>query len=105
MDYFGAPSPRLKCVPVISWIPEATNGEPVKNSELREILSQISLHTPMRMGLEAFTEPQRGWIEGVNLLIHIEALQDAEGLLSIIESRGMSWKIVRRSENTFLCIY
>jgi len=59
----------------------------------------------MRIGLEAFKESRRGWVEGVNLLIHIGALQDVEVLLSIIESRGMSWKIVRRSEHTFLCIY
>jgi len=86
-------------------MPEATNGDPVKKSELRDLLSQLSLHTPMRIGLEAFTESRKGWAEGVNLLIHIGVLQDAEGLLSIIESRSMSWKIVRRSENTFLCIY
>jgi len=86
-------------------MPEASNGEPVKNSELRELLSQLSHHTPMRIGLEAFTESIRGWVEGVNLLIHIRALQDAEVLLSIIESRSMSWKILRRSEHTFLCIY
>jgi hypothetical protein len=50
-------------------MPEASNGEPVKNSELQELLSRLSLHTPMRIGLEAFTESQRGWVEGVNLLI------------------------------------
>ena len=77
----------------------------MKNSELLELLSQLSLHTPMRIGLEAFTESRRGWVEGVNLLIHIGALQDAEELLSIIECMGMSWKLVRRSEHTFLCIY
>ena len=77
----------------------------MKNSELRELLSQLSHHTPMRIGLEAFTESIRGWVEGVNLLIHIGALQDPERLLSIIERMGKSWKIVRRSENTFLCIY
>ena len=86
-------------------MPETTNGEPMKNSELRELLSQLSLHTPMRIGLEAFTEPQRGWVEGVKLLIHIGALQDAERLLSIIERKGKSWKIVRRSEHAFLCTY
>ena len=86
-------------------MPEATNGGPVKNSELRELLSQLSLHTPMRIGLEAFTESRRGWVEGVNLLIPMEALQDPERLLSIIERMGMSWKIVRRSEHAFLCIY
>ena len=77
----------------------------MKISELLDLLSQLSHHTPMRIGLEAFTESRRGWVEGVNLLIHIGALQDAEGFLSIIERRGMSWKIVRRSEHTFLCIY
>ena len=86
-------------------MPEALNGEPVKKSELWELLSQLSLHTPMRIGLEAFTESRRGWVEGVNLLIHIGALQDPERLLSIIERMGMRWKIVRRSEHTFLCIY
>jgi hypothetical protein len=50
-------------------MPEASNGEPVKNSELQELLSQLSLHTPMRIALEAFTESRRGWVEGVNLLI------------------------------------
>ena len=84
---------------------EATNGEPVENSELRELLSQLSLYTPMRIGLEAFTESRRGWIEGVNLLIPMEALQDAERILSIIERKGMSWKIVRRYEHAFLCVY
>ena len=77
----------------------------MKISELRELLSEFSLYAPMRMGLEAFTESRGGWVEGVNLLIHIEEVQDAERLLSIIERMGMSWMIVRRSEYTFLCIY
>ena len=33
----------------------------MKNSELQELLSQLSHHTPMRIGLEAFTEHARDY--------------------------------------------
>jgi hypothetical protein len=77
----------------------------VEISELRELLSQLSLCAPIRIGLEAFVESRRGWVEGVNLLIRMEAVQDADSLLSIIERRGMRWRIVRRSERAFICVY
>ena len=60
---------------------------PVKISELRELLSEFSLYTPMRMGLEAFTESRMSWVEGVNLLIHMEVIQEADSLVTIIERR------------------
>jgi hypothetical protein len=74
-------------------------------SELRELLSQLSLCAPMRIGLEAFTERRRGWVEGVNLLICMDILRDAERVLAIVENRGLSWRIVRRSERAYLCVY
>jgi hypothetical protein len=59
----------------------------------------------MRIGLEAFTESRVGWVEGVNLLIRLETIRDTERVLSIIESMGMSWRIVRRSEHAYLCVH
>jgi len=41
----------------------------------------------MRMGLEAFTESRMSCVEGVNLLIHMEVIQEADSLVTIIERR------------------
>jgi hypothetical protein len=60
---------------------------PVKISELRELLSEFSLYTPMRLGLEAFIESRMSCLEGVNLLIHMEVIQEADSLVTIIEPR------------------
>jgi hypothetical protein len=70
-----------------------------------ELLSELSLYSPIRIGIEAFTENRGVWDKCVNLLIYIEIAQDIDNILSIIKSRGMDWRIVRRLERSFLCIY
>jgi hypothetical protein len=77
----------------------------METSEVFKLLSQLSLCAPMRIGLEVFTESRVGWVEGINLLIRLEAIRDAERVLSIIEGMGMSWMIVRRSEHAYLCVH
>ena len=59
----------------------------------------------MRIGLEAFMESRVGWVEEANLLIRLEAIRDTERVLFIIERMGMRWRIIRRSEQAFLCVY
>ena len=77
----------------------------MEKRKLWVLLSQLSLCAPMRIGLEAFMESRVGWVEGVNLLIRLEAIRDTERVLSIIESMGMSWRIVRRWEHAYLCVH